>query len=557
MPEEARQQMSATDELAPWWERTERLTWERLNFADAGLHAEVHEDPSGAPIIHTSLSLSNGQQIALRVTFPFEYPLAAPTVRVARDLIGPPHEVGGVLCLLDRPGAQWHPQRSAAALVDHNARQLLEDALINGPDAVASREELIPEPASSLHIVNASKVVMVPDPFWTSPPDDQRRGDFVLRGSGDRWVLSTADGFGACDPALLDRVLAGSDEQRGRWLALDEAPGGIHHAGTLYELARRRDPELVPSGLRGPAFGPLSWIGLTFPEQGPGRGQWRRAWRFIRLSGPDTVPPTGEDVAQTQALTRAERGLRLPELAGLERAKIVLVGVGSLGSKVAVELAKADAGRLILLDPDRYDVNNAVRHELPVWMAGIEKVRGTRITCAMANPFCEIETSCRSIGVGRAEAEDLLDHLHGAHLLIETTGNRSVTRIAQRYCRIADVPLLTASLTQGSRGGDILLLTADDCFDCFLGAQHRGEIPAPKMAEQPLVIPVGCVDPAFSGAGFDASVLAGHVARAAVQATRLTAYPPLDHNWSVVNFVDEPRWQSGAFPADPACGHAR
>jgi molybdopterin/thiamine biosynthesis adenylyltransferase len=257
----------------------------------------------------------------------------------------------------------------------------------------------------------------------------------------------------------------------------------------------------------------------------------------------------------TQALTPVERRLRLPELAGLGLVKVVLLGVGSLGSKVAIEMAKAGVGELVLIDPDRYDVNNAVRHELPTWLAGTHKTIGMALSCQHINPFCKVEWESRKIGVGQLSAVKFLRRLDGAHLVIETTGSRSVTRVAERYCRIAGVPLVTASLTRGSRGGDMVLVRSETCFDCFLLAQENGEIPKPEQGEQPLVLPVGCADPAFSGTGFDSSTLASDVARFAIRATGHTDYPALDHDWAVLNFVSEPRWQQGRLEPDPACGH--
>jgi hypothetical protein len=80
-------------------------------------------------------------------------------------------------------------------------------------------------------------------------------------------------------------------------------------------------------------------------------------------------------------------------------------------------------------------------------------------------------------------------------------------------------------------------------------------IPTPAEGDQPLVMPVGCSDPAFSGAGFDASEPASIAARMAIRATGLTAYPPLDHNWAVVNFTMQPHWTQGTIAPNPACGH--
>jgi molybdopterin/thiamine biosynthesis adenylyltransferase len=523
------------------------MRWELANFADAGLPARLEGDR-----IHTEIALSDGQVISAIVTFPFEYPLAHPDVHVEPGLLGPPHEVGGTLCLLDRPGEQWHPQRSAAELVASNARGLLEAALIGGPEVLAEREEQIPMLANRLYQITQSLVVL--DPFWSHLPAGVNDGLFVLAGEGDRRLLAQVVGLEQAPAELKSSVQCENGLELGRWLALDQAPTGYQTPQALLALGLMVIPELLHPIGGEPPIAP-QWVGITYPEQGPARGQWRRGWTFIQLHQPAGQPLGAYRLAHTQALTAAERQLRLPELAGIDRANIILIGAGSLGSKVAIELAKAGTGRLVLWDHDRYDVNNAVRHELPVSAAGSYKAAAMADACRRANPFCEPVPDWEPFGIEQATADKFLERLQEANLVIETTGSREVARIAERYCRRSEVPLLTASLTRGSRGGDMLLLAPELCLDCFLLAQQEQVIPSPRQGEQPLVLPVGCADPAFSGAGFDASELASAVARMAIRATALTSYPSLDHNWAVVNFTEQPRWQQGTIERNPACGH--
>jgi hypothetical protein len=539
--------------------RPDRLRWELANFADEHLPAEWSATDPNEPTIATELTLSDGRRVPTWVQFPYEYPLEHPHVSVLAGLVGPPHAIGGLLCLFDNPGAQWHPQRSAAQLVNENARSLLEDALIRGPEAIAAHEEQIPDRASSRYLVDTDHAVLVPDPFWNELPEGASGGWFVLSGSGSRRCLDAVIPLGRADESIKERVRCKEGIALGKWVALDEAPAGLQVARSLFDHVRAVAPSILdPIKLDGDGQESVyraEWIAFTYPEQGPMRGQWRRGWTFIELTGPDTVPPTAERMPQTQALTLAERQLRLPELVGLEQAKIVVVGVGSLGSKIALELAKAGAGHLVLIDDDRYDVNNAVRHEMPAWQAGSRKTLGMAAACVNHNPFCNVEWENTRIGTGANRAVEFLRCLNGAHLVVETTGSRETTRVAQRYCRATGVPLLTASITQASRGGDLVLLTAADCFDCFLATQEAGKVPKPDAGEQPLVIPVGCIDPAFSGAGFDSSELASATARMAIRATGLCSYPPLDHNWAVANFTGNPRWIEGTLAPDPHCGH--
>jgi molybdopterin/thiamine biosynthesis adenylyltransferase len=550
--------MSATDELRPWVQRLpERLRWELANFADRGLRAELWPREND-PLIQTTLELSDRRRVEVRVTFPFEYPLKPPFASVAAGLLGLPHEVEGHLCIFDDPTNQWNPQRGAAALVDENVRGLLEAVLIEGPAAIEAKEEQIPDQVSRRYAANPNRVMLVPDPFWATLADGVRVGALLIRGGGSHRLLAYAEGLGFDDSQLATRL--GSEEGLafGRWVELADPPSGHQGAAGLLSRALAATPGLLDPVLIGDNQPTApEWIGLNFPDQGPRRGQWRRQWAFIELSAVDTIPVAAQELWTTQALTLAERQLRIPELVGLEKAKVVLLGAGSLGSSVAIELAKAGCGELQIIDPDTYDVNNAIRHELAPSRAGAHKAEALAVAADAANPFGEAKPMVETVGVGRISAINFLQCLDGADLVVETTGSHAVTRIAERYCRIVGVPLLSASLTSGSRGGDMVLLDPELCFDCFLLAQQAGDIPSPSAAEQELVIPAGCADPAFSGAGFDASALASDVARMAVRATGLTGYPPLDHRWAVTNFVEEPHWQQGNLEPDPRCGHHR
>lgn len=547
--------MSATDELRPWWERyPERLGWELANFADLGLSASSDRG-RGGPWISTTVELSDRRQMVVTVTFPYEYPIEPPLVRVEPDLLGPPHEAGGLLCLFDNPANQWNRQRSAADLIAGRVTRLLEGLLVAG-ELPADLEEQIPELNFLRYTTDPGRVVLVPDPFWGELPEIAHSGSIVLMGDEDRRLLCFVEGFGP-SADLAGRVGCEVGIELGRWIELPEPPPGYHTANEIFALARERCPELldpVGVGTLGPS--PPEWVAINFPGPGARAGEKRRRWGLIKLTGPQTVPPSAEAGWDVQALSFSERQLRTPELIGLERAKIALLGVGSLGSKVAIELAKAGCGKLVLVDPDTYDVNNAVRHELAPLHAGEGKATAMTRAVELTNPFCKAEPMAQTIGVGGPPV-DFLRAIEGAALVIETTGARSTTRICERYCRIAGVPLLSASLTRGSRGGDMVLLDVEGCFDCFLLAQNAGEIPKPDAAEQDVVVPIGCADPAFSGAGFDASELSSVVARTAIRATGLTEYPALDHNWAVLNFAASPHWQQGTIKPDPRCRHER
>lgn len=533
--------MSATDELLrPWYERDPaRLRWELANFADAGLNAR-QRIYRGCLLIETLVDISNGRQFDVQVEFPVEYPLADPRINVRPGLIGPPHEVYGRLCLLDNPGAQWHPGRASIEVV-HRAQQLLEDALVGGPEKLAKREEPVPLHPSALRAHAPDMAMLVTDPFFAPPPAGLTGGRFgVTTDQHGLFLLAHVEGWAEANSTLLTRVGCGHTAGEGFWAAANSLPLTTNEMQSAF-LA---DPVLAQAMGDG-----THWLALTYPEEGAFRGEPARGWSFVEFS------EAGPRLVQVQAYTLEQRMLRLPDLAGLESCRFVLVGAGSLGGSVALHLARAGAGNLTIADGDSYDINNSVRHELPARAAATGKAVAVTTQCEAANPFCHVTYVPQQLGAN--EPRITIDALTGATMVIETTGSDIVTRIMERYCRALGIPLLTGSLTAGARGADVLLLTPDLCFQCYLDAQHSGAIRKPQAGPEHEAVPVGCASPTFAGAGFDAAELAAVIARTAVAGCGTSSYPGLDYNWAVLNFTADPRWEAGIIEPDEGCTHHR
>src|SRR5947208_205763 len=107
-----------------------------------------------------------------------------------------------------------------------------------------------------------------------------------------------------------------------------------------------------------PAFGssPSRWLTCACNAK---RGSIATTGRRGRM----TTPARLERIATSIDLPRltASRGL--------------VVGLGSGGSTVALELAKSGIGHLILCDPDRLEEHNLVRHECDERYLGESKPR--------------------------------------------------------------------------------------------------------------------------------------------------------------------------------------
>lgn len=550
--------MSATAE--PWFEREpERLKWELAEFARHALEIEVAEDEERRLVVRVVRGLVfEGEIVGVTVTFSHGHPYFEPTVTGDARLLGRHQDpVALNYCLLEDSHNQWHPGRSAGQLVGKNLRRLLADTAM-GIDKIRAGEANMAEPRSAQFVYLPVGATLVPEPFLDLVLP-ATCGDMTLAANeGTLRMLVAAAGIGEAESALVAKLIPAPTYIQGRWVALDgvvperppaqsllksvAAVDGTFERRLFRQLKERRKLDSVSA--------PLA---ITFLEQGPTRDEERRTWVFADVRQKRARPPGVRHFIRAQAVTKAERQRRIPELAGLDSVRVVVVGAGSLGAPLALELAKAGVGLLEIVDVDIYDVNNAVRHVVDVAEAGGDKAELVAERCRALNPFIELRVHQTLLGHLLSQ-EELLDELtREATVVVDTTGSQSVARLLSDRCRAAGTPLVVVGLTAASYGGEIFVIDGGPCFDCFIDAEESDEIPKPPEGERSAVTPIGCRHPAFAGAGFEATELAAIAARTVVRATGVTSYPPLDANWIIVAFRGGEHYREGHIDVQPDC----
>lgn len=75
-----------------------------------------------------------------------------------------------------------------------------------------------------------------------------------------------------------------------------------------------------------------------------------------------------------------------------EAATVALCGLGGLGSNIAIALARAGIGKLILIDFDRVDITNLHRQQYQVSQIGQHKTEALADNLRQINPHIELET---------------------------------------------------------------------------------------------------------------------------------------------------------------------
>lgn len=94
------------------------------------------------------------------------------------------------------------------------------------------------------------------------------------------------------------------------------------------------------------------------------------------------------DLKEEDLLKRNVKGIAKK----LKKAKVCILGLGGLGSNVAVLLARAGIGYLKLVDFDVVEVSNLNRQQYRISHIGIKKTEAIRTIIKEINPFVEVET---------------------------------------------------------------------------------------------------------------------------------------------------------------------
>jgi molybdopterin/thiamine biosynthesis adenylyltransferase len=158
-------------------------------------------------------------------------------------------------------------------------------------------------------------------------------------------------------------------------------------------------------------------------------------------------------------------------------ATIAVVGVGLVGARIALELARLVPKRLILVDGDDYEEANLSTHPLPAEFIGWNK------SVAMAEFLQREVPGIQGVAAipyyvdpDASDERLIADVIEPATILIVATDRLDVQRHIALLARAAEVPAIVPGVAEdGSRGEAFLSLTDDEpCLACFDGYRPAG-----------------------------------------------------------------------------------
>jgi molybdopterin/thiamine biosynthesis adenylyltransferase len=180
------------------------------------------------------------------------------------------------------------------------------------------------------------------------------------------------------------------------------------------------------------------------------------------------------------------RAKGLIETDKLAHKKVLIAGQGSGGSPISVGLVQSGVGNICLIDHDRLEVANIMRHVL-----GISDV-GRFKTLAMADFLLNKHPLLNVTTVEREVAWDNIERVRGwvkeADLVICATGDQVSKRILNKLSLKEKKVLIIAGAFQRAYGGSVLRVTpgVSLCYQClrqwFEGSQDE-EISNAQQAE--------------------------------------------------------------------------
>lgn len=147
-----------------------------------------------------------------------------------------------------------------------------------------------------------------------------------------------------------------------------------------------------------------------------------------------------------QQLLRYSRHILLPQVdtVGQEKllsAKVLVVGLGGLGSPVAMYLAASGVGTLVLNDFDQVDTSNLQRQIIhQTTSVGLNKTASAKQLLHRLNPDCHVIELPQKL-----EERELKQHIQQVDVVVDCSDNFATRHLLNRCCHQGRKPLVSGA----------------------------------------------------------------------------------------------------------------
>lgn len=169
-------------------------------------------------------------------------------------------------------------------------------------------------------------------------------------------------------------------------------------------------------------------------------------------------------------LLRYSRQIFLPEIdvEGQQRllnSKVMILGLGGLGSPISMYLATSGVGQLVVVDPDQVELSNLQRQIVHTSdTLGMEKVVSAGKMLNALNPDVEIITHNRTLN-----ETELAHAARDVNVVVDGTDNFDARFAINRACHAAGTPLVSGAVVRME--GQVSVYRFDrpggPCYNCL------------------------------------------------------------------------------------------
>ena len=151
----------------------------------------------------------------------------------------------------------------------------------------------------------------------------------------------------------------------------------------------------------------------------------------------------------------------------------VLCGCGSVGSLVALELARAGVGRFLLIDQDVFSYVNVCRHQCGISDVGRTKVEALRERILDIHPGARV--ACETRPIENLEREVFDRWCDRETVVVGCADNRQADLYANRIACLYEAPFVSIGLWERAFAGEVFWCVPGEgpCYNCVFGAQAQ------------------------------------------------------------------------------------
>jgi len=148
---------------------------------------------------------------------------------------------------------------------------------------------------------------------------------------------------------------------------------------------------------------------------------------------------------------------------------VVISGLGSVGSLIALELARSGVGKFLLIDNDIIDYHNICRHQCGVRDVGSYKVSAVEKRILDINPYAKVTTASSII---EDVPKDIFEKfINPETLIIGCADNRQGDLYANTISNIYQIPFVSIGFWERAFAGEIFYSIPGEtpCYECVFG----------------------------------------------------------------------------------------